>query len=206
MNYKENSSFYPIMLNLKDKKIVIIGAGKVALRKLQKLIEYDGHLTVVSPEIKKEFYNYKDEINIIKDKYKKEYILNSLLVIAATNDKSLNEKISNDCKDENILCNSITNRDSDFIVPSSIKRGDLTISISTNGKSPSLAKKIRRELSEKYDKEYIEYLKLLDNIRKLVIEKCNDENKRKEILNEIIDLSLDDLKGRKKLYENKSRY
>lgn len=68
MNCKENNSFYPIMLNLKDKKIVIIGAGNIALRKLQKLIEYDGHLTVVSPEIMKEFYNFKGKINIIKDK------------------------------------------------------------------------------------------------------------------------------------------
>ncbi|MGO1712559.1 MAG: precorrin-2 dehydrogenase/sirohydrochlorin ferrochelatase family protein, partial [Senegalia sp. (in: firmicutes)] len=119
-------------------------------------------------------------------------ILNSFLVIAATDDKVLNQKISNDCKDENILFNNISDMYSDFIVPSSIKRGDLTISISTNGKSPSLAKKIRLEIEGKYNEEYILRLNLLGDIRELVKEKCDDENKKKEILKQIINLSIDD--------------
>ncbi|WP_242620447.1 precorrin-2 dehydrogenase/sirohydrochlorin ferrochelatase family protein [Senegalia massiliensis] len=205
MSYKEETSFYPVMLNLKDKNIVIIGAGKVALRKAKKLMEYGGKLSIISPKIESEFYNYKNKINIIKDKYNKKYILNSSIVIAATDDKKLNRKISIDCKDENILCNNITGKNSDFIVPSTFKRGDLTISVSTNGKSPSLSKSIIFELEKKYDEKYIEFLKLLGDIRKIVLEKCNDEKRKKEILNEIINLSLDDLKGRKKLYENKSR-
>ncbi|MGO1371219.1 MAG: precorrin-2 dehydrogenase/sirohydrochlorin ferrochelatase family protein [Senegalia sp. (in: firmicutes)] len=200
-----NSDFYPIMLNIKNKKIAIIGGGNIAYRKLKKLVDYDANITLIAPNINEEIYKYKDKISIIKDKYKKTYILNSFLVIAATDDKVLNQKISNDCKDENILFNNISDMYSDFIVPSSIKRGDLTISISTNGKSPSLAKKIRLEIEGKYNEEYILRLNLLGDIRELVKEKCDDENKKKEILKQIINLSIDDLKERKKLYENKDR-
>jgi len=193
------------MLNIKNKKIAIIGGGNIAYRKLKKLVDYDANITLIAPNINEEIYKYKDKISIIKDKYKKTYILNSFLVIAATDDKVLNQKISNDCKDENILFNNISDMYSDFIVPSSIKRGDLTISISTNGKSPSLAKKIRLEIEGKYNEEYILRLNLLGDIRELVKEKCDDENKKKEILKQIINLSIDDLKERKKLYENKDR-
>ncbi|MGO1368714.1 precorrin-2 dehydrogenase/sirohydrochlorin ferrochelatase family protein [Senegalia sp. (in: firmicutes)] len=200
-----NSDFYPIMLNIKNKKIAIIGGGNIAYRKLKKLVDYDANITLIAPNINEEIYKYKDKISIIKDKYKKTYILNSFLVIAATDDKVLNQKISNDCKDENILFNNISDMYSDFIVPSSIKRGDLTISISTNGKSPSLAKKICLEIEGKYNEEYILRLNLLGDIRELVKEKCDDENKKKEILKQIINLSIDDLKERKKLYENKDR-
>ncbi len=74
----------------------------------------------------------------------------------------------------------------DFIVPSKIKRGDLSITISTNGKSPALSKKIRRELEKLYPEEYSEYVNLLGEIREKVKREVNDINKRRDILFKII--------------------
>jgi precorrin-2 dehydrogenase/sirohydrochlorin ferrochelatase len=78
----------------------------------------------------------------------------------------------------------------------------LTIAISTGGKSPSLSAKIKRELEEKYDEEYEEYIKLLGEIRTLVLEKCCDEAIRKDILRNIINMNIEELRERRGLYES----
>lgn len=78
-------------------------------------------------------------------------------------------------------------------MPSSIKRGDLVISVSTMGKSPMLASKIRKELEEKYTDEYEEYIFLLGEARNIILQKFNDEEKR-QMLKSIIDMNIDKLK------------
>ncbi len=198
--------FYPMMINLENKRITVIGGGKVAFRKAKKLLEYKGEVVVVSPFLIDEWKEIKEKMCIIKEEYKKEYIKDSFLVIAATSSKEVNEKIALYCKEKKILCNVVDDMDlSDFIVPSSIKRGDLVLSVSTMGKSPSMASKIRKELEEKYTKEYIEYIEVLGEIRKLILEKCEEEKVRKKILNEIVQLDIEELKKRRYDYENSSR-
>ncbi len=193
------------MLNIENKKITIIGGGKVALRKTKKLLQFNKNITVISPYFHEQFKNIKN-INLIKKKYKEEHIKGSFLVFGATSDHSINKKIAEDCKKNDILCNIVDSKElSEFIIPSSIKRGDLTISVSTMGKSPSLCKKIRKDLEKKYTDEYDEYIKLLGDIRELVLKKCDDKIKRREILNEIINLNIEDLKKRREIYENSSR-
>ncbi|SHH52977.1 precorrin-2 dehydrogenase/sirohydrochlorin ferrochelatase family protein [Tepidibacter thalassicus] len=197
--------FYPMMINLKNKKVTVIGGGKVAFRKVKKFLEFDCDIKVVSPLYIDKFESLKDKITIIEDEYKKEYIKDSFLVVASTSNKELNEDIAIYCRENNILCNVVDDINlSDFIVPSSIKRGDLVISVSTMGKSPSLSSKIRKELEEKYDEEYEEYVNILGEMRALVLKKCNDESEKKKILNEIVNLNIEELKKRRYEYENSS--
>ncbi|SHK31727.1 precorrin-2 dehydrogenase/sirohydrochlorin ferrochelatase family protein [Tepidibacter formicigenes] len=197
--------FYPMMINLKNKKVTVIGGGKVAFRKVKKFLEFDCDIKVVSPLYVDKFESLKDKITIIEDEYKKEYIKDSFLVVASTSNKELNEDIAIYCRENNILCNVVDDINlSDFIVPSSIKRGDLVISVSTMGKSPSLSSKIRKELEEKYDEEYEEYVNILGEMRALVLKKCNDESEKKKILNEIVNLNIEELKKRRYEYENSS--
>jgi precorrin-2 dehydrogenase/sirohydrochlorin ferrochelatase len=194
-----------MMINLKNKKVTVIGGGKVAFRKVKKFLEFDCDIKVVSPLYVDKFESLKDKITIIEDEYKKEYIKDSFLVVASTSNKELNEDIAIYCRENNILCNVVDDINlSDFIVPSSIKRGDLVISVSTMGKSPSLSSKIRKELEEKYDEEYEEYVNILGEMRALVLKKCNDESEKKKILNEIVNLNIEELKKRRYEYENSS--
>lgn len=194
-----------MMINLENKSVAVVGGGKVAFRKAKKLLEFNCKLKVISPSLIEEFNDIKDNMKIIEDEYKEEYIENSFLVIASTSSKNTNENIAIYCREHNILCNIVDDINlSDFIVPSSIKRGDLVISVSTMGKSPSLSSKIKKDLEEKYTDEYIEYLEVLGDIRKLVLKKVHDENIKKKILNEIVDLSLEELKKRRYEYENSS--
>ena len=139
--------------------------------------------------------NFKNDIELIYDTYKQDYIKDSFIVIAATNNKELNKNIGIYCKSVGKLVNVVDNITlSNYTVPSYLKRGDLLLSVSTNGKSPSLSSKIKKELEEKYDDSYEEYLNILGEIRKKVIKKYKDISQRKSILNNLVNLSLDEIR------------
>ncbi|MCC0645950.1 MULTISPECIES: bifunctional precorrin-2 dehydrogenase/sirohydrochlorin ferrochelatase [unclassified Clostridioides] len=186
---------YPINLKLDDLDVVIIGGGEVAYRKCKNFLDFNKSVTVVSKHILNKFYDLEGNINIIKDNYKEEYIESSSVIIAATDNRALNLEIGLYCRENKKLVNVVDNvKISNFTIPSYVKRGDLLISVSTGGKSPSLSSKIKKELEEKYTEDYEEYLNVLGEIRKEVIKKYQDKNKRKSILNMLIALDLDELK------------
>ncbi|RGX08930.1 precorrin-2 dehydrogenase/sirohydrochlorin ferrochelatase family protein [Paraclostridium sordellii] len=186
---------YPIMIDLMGKEITVIGGGKIAYRKVNNFLKFGYEVTVVSREFIEDFKKIENKIKIIKDEYSEKYIKDSFIVVAATNNKMVNESIGMFCRSNNKLVNVIDDQKlSNFIVPSCVKRGDLVISISTGGKSPSLASKIRKDLEIQYDDSYEEYLILLGELRVQILEKYNNPSIRKDLLNKIINLSYDELK------------
>lgn len=191
--------YYPIMIHLKDKRIILFGGGRVAYRKCHSLLECGGQVLVISRDFLEEFYElaeqYKDSITLVKDDYQKKYIDDCYLVVAASNSRKTNDSIYQYCREKNILCNVVDDRErTDYMVPSILRRGDLLIAISTAGKSPSLGKKMKKELQEKYPPEYEEYLNLLGNIREKILKKEKDGKEKKKILNHLVDMSLDQLR------------
>ncbi|MDB6310064.1 bifunctional precorrin-2 dehydrogenase/sirohydrochlorin ferrochelatase [Clostridioides difficile] len=186
---------YPINLKLDELDVVIIGGGEVAYRKCKNFLEFNKNVTIVSKQILNKFYDLKGNIKIIKDDYKEIYIKDASVIIAATNNRELNMEIGLYCKAKNKLVNVVDNIEiSNFTVPSYIKRGDLLISVSTGGKSPSLSSKIKKEIEERYTEDYEEYLNVLGDIRKKVIKKYKDKSKRKDVLNMLVTLDLEELK------------
>lgn len=186
---------YPIMIDLKGKEITVIGGGKIAYRKVNNFLKFGYKVTVVSREFIEDFNNIENKIKLIKDEYSEKYIKDSFIVVAATNNKKVNESIGMFCRTNNKLVNVIDDQNlSNFIVPSCVKRGDLVISVSTGGKSPSLASKIRKDLEMQYDDSYEEYLILLGELRELILEKYDNPAMRKDLLNKIINLNYDELK------------
>ncbi|EGT4929367.1 bifunctional precorrin-2 dehydrogenase/sirohydrochlorin ferrochelatase, partial [Clostridioides difficile] len=175
--------------------VVIIGGGEIAYRKCKNFLEFNKNVTIVSKQILNKFYDLKGNIKIIKDDYKEIYIKDASVIIAATNNRELNMEIGLYCRAKNKLVNVVDNIEiSNFTVPSYIKRGDLLISVSTGGKSPSLSSKIKKEIEEIYTEDYEEYLNVLGDIRKEVIKKYEDKSKRKDLLNMLITLDLEELK------------
>lgn len=190
--------YYPIMINLKNKRIVLFGGGRVAYRKCQSILGCGGQVIVISKDFLEEFYvlkeKYKDFITLIEGVYQSKYIHNCYLVVAATNSKETNDRIYQYCQEKNILCNVVDDGEkSDYILPSTVRRGDLLIAISTAGKSPSLSKKIKQELQQKYPPEYKEYLNLLGSIRGKILRKEQNKEERKRMLNSLVDMSLEQL-------------
>lgn len=187
--------FYPINIKIDDMQITIIGGGKVAYRKCMNFLDFYKKVTVVSKDFIDEFNEIKDKINIIKDGYDEKYIKESFVVIAATNNKCINRKIGIYCRDNGKLVNVVDDVNlSNFTVPSYVKRGDLLLSVSTGGKSPSLSSKIRKELERIYDESYEEYVKLLGQVREVIIKNTVDIKERRVKLKEILDLSIEELK------------
>lgn len=186
---------YPIMIDLKEENITIIGGGKIAYRKANNFISFGYSVNVVSIDFIEDFKNIEDKVNFIFDSYDEKYIKDSFIVVAATNNRKINENIGIFCREKGKLVNVVDNpKLSNFIVPSCVKRGDLVIGISTSGKSPSLAAKIKRDLEGTYDDSYEEYLNLLGNLRNKIIENYESASEKKRLLNEIINLSIEELK------------
>ncbi|MBI4007786.1 MAG: bifunctional precorrin-2 dehydrogenase/sirohydrochlorin ferrochelatase [Planctomycetes bacterium] len=174
--------YYPINLNIQGKKCVIIGGGEVAYRKACSLKDAGAKVTVVClkscPELSK-----RTDITLIKKRYSEKDLDDTFLVIAATDDAEVNRNVFQDASKKKILVNVVDCPElCSFIVPSSVIRGDLCISISTGGASPALAKRIREDLEKTYGQEYEQYLELLSKMRNAVMSKVKDPEKRRKIL------------------------
>lgn len=185
---------YPINLELKDINITIIGGGEVAYRKCKNFLAFSKRVRVVSPEFIDKFELIKSNVDLIYDEYKEEYIKDSFIVVAGTNNKEINKNIGIYCRECGKLVNVVDDiKLSNYTIPSYVKRGDLLISISTGGKSPSLSSKIKKELQEKYDDSYEEYINILGEIRKEIIKKYTNISERKKRLNSLVNLTLEEL-------------
>lgn len=175
---KAYNTYYPAFIDLENKKTVVVGGGKVAERKILGLLATGAKVTVVSPGITKriEREKQKGRLRHICRGYGKNDLKKAFLVIAATDDRDVNERVSLDAPclvnvvDVPKLCN--------FIVPSTMQRGPLIIAVSTGGVSPALARLIRKELEKIYGCEFSGYLKALQEIRAQAMTVIKDGKKR----------------------------
>lgn len=144
-------SFLPIFFGLEQKSVLIIGGGKIALAKLETIFEYTDEVTVISDEFDQELLNFSKENNIaiMKDKYHKKYLSNFDIIIATTDDFSLNQEVSKDGKNLKKIVNIVDNAAiSDFIFGSIVTRDDLTIAIGSGGLSPVLTRIIKQKIEK----------------------------------------------------------
>ncbi|RHQ98882.1 precorrin-2 dehydrogenase/sirohydrochlorin ferrochelatase family protein [Peptoclostridium sp. AF21-18] len=187
--------FYPVNLNLDNMEIIIVGGGNVALRKCMNFLDFGKSVTVLAPDFDSRFLELGNKVDLINDIFKEEYIDKFDIVVAATDDKEVNEEIACICRKKSKLINVVDSRDlSDFTVSSYVKRGDLLIGISTGGKIPALSAKIRRDLEEIYDESFAEYVDLLGELREKIIKKYEDKIERKKVLKALVELDIEELK------------
>ncbi len=161
-------SYYPIMLDVKGKRCVVIGGGPVALRKAQSLLECGAAVEVISPELCSELEELaaNGSVKAVRRPYRRGDLRGAALVIAAADDGEVNRSVSQEASESGILVNVVDVPGlSSFIVPSSLRRGDMTLSVSTNGKSPALARRIRAELEESIGEEYSLLASLAEEVR-----------------------------------------
>lgn len=183
-------------LDVLNMKVTIVGAGSVAYRKCKTLVDLGKKVTVIGENILDKFNDFGHSIDIIKANYDTSLIADSFVVIAATDDEELNKSIGEYCMENNKLVNVVDNPEySNFLTPAFFKKGDLMISVSTSGKSPSLSVKIKNDLEKKYDDEFIEFVDLLGKLRTKIIASEKNIKKRNTILRSLVDMSLDELKS-----------
>jgi len=198
--------YYPVNLNLQNRKCLVVGGGHVAERKVESLLSCGAVIWVVSPTLTQNLEKLADEgsINYLNREYTSGDLEGCFLVISAADDQQVNFKVANDCFSRNILVNIVDDPEiCNFIVPSVLRRGSLCIAISTDGKSPTLAKKIREDLESLFGTEYAEFLELMGEIRNQVLRDVPDGEDRRKVFECLINSDILDYirKGQKELIE-----
>jgi precorrin-2 dehydrogenase / sirohydrochlorin ferrochelatase len=182
--------FYPVYLNLKNKRVVVIGGGEVAERKMESLLGTGASISVISPEVTPRIQAVADQKQI--DLHRRAYASGdcdgATLVFSATDDAKASEQVFQDATgagawvntaDQPALC--------DFIMPAVVRRGDVAIAISTGGTSPGLAARLRQKIAMLIGPEYGRLAHLLSEARPKIREQVHDVRKRKELHERILD-------------------
>jgi precorrin-2 dehydrogenase / sirohydrochlorin ferrochelatase len=162
---------YPAFLDLTNRLCVVIGAGDVAARKIGDLVASLARIRVISPEFSESALAFRQnpQIEFIKRPYNQGDLSGAFLVIAATNSLEVNRQVWNEANERGILCNVVDDPPHcSFYAGSHLQRGDLKIAISTNGKAPAMAKRIRRMLEEEFDDNYGFVINELNEIRTMI--------------------------------------
>jgi precorrin-2 dehydrogenase/sirohydrochlorin ferrochelatase len=178
--------YYPVFLDIKGKKCVVVGGGEVAARKAERLLDCGARVLMISPKLILELAEMKEKnvINHIAAPYSGNLIDGAALIIGATDDEKINAQISMDARSKGIPVNIVDDpQKCDFILPSLMQRGDLTIAIGTGGKSPALARHLREELESQYGREYEIFLNVLGSLR---VKMARNEGKGKDWFNAML--------------------
>lgn len=159
--------YYPIFLDMKDRPVLVVGGGYVALQKIEVLLKSGAKIKVVTKElIAKEILDFNVPLEIRE--YKEEDILGVSVVVAATNNSKINSLIYSHSKKHNVLLNAVDDKENcDFILGAIANHGDITVTVSTGGHSPIMAKKIRDKIDLLLGEEYEILLKELSKYRTL---------------------------------------
>lgn len=162
---EENKFVYPVMLNLTNKKCILIGGGTVAFRKAKTLIEAGADVDIIAPNFVKEFFELMPNVNIVQKKYEPGDLREAFLVVAATDSFEINRQVTLDAP---CLVNNITEPQlSNFIVPSSFSDGDIQISIATGG-VPAFTRKLKQYFQVNLPHSFAEFNEFLQEQRNII--------------------------------------
>lgn len=185
--------YYPVMLNLKSQLVVVIGAGKVAYRKLIDLIEAEANIVVIAPKIIneiKELARQLENLNLKIKNYEVGDLKKAKLVFCTTNNSDVNKKVYQEASDNNIFINSADDLDNcSFILPAIVRAGDLIIAVSTSGASPTMAVNLKKEIASNLSTNIEQKLNIMRKVRERLKEKdfCSlNQQERSEFLKSIV--------------------
>lgn len=178
----------PLMIDLTNKNVVIVGGGVVASRRAQTLNQYVEHMTVISPTITEKLQNMVDNgVVIWKEKeFEPSDIVDAYLVIAATNEPRVNEAVKKALPEHALFNNVGDASNGNVVFPSALHRDKLTISVSTDGASPKLTKSIMAELEALYPPSYSSYIAFLYTCRQKIKVLDITYNEKQQLLSQIV--------------------
>lgn len=164
--------YLPINVSIRNRRILVVGGGNVALRKIETLLGYGVDITVISPETidKIDYYGSKGKITLHKRQYQSPEASEYGLVVSASDDEVVNREVYDDCNEADILVNIVDNPAlCSFTFPAAIRRDCLSLAVSTDGKAPFLSSHLRLILDEFFPAKYWEKIaRLAAEFRKMV--------------------------------------
>ncbi len=202
----EKHHYYPLFLDITEKECLVVGGGSVAERKALMLLRFNASVTVVSPKVTRKLADLADRgtLRLLARRYHTGDLDNVAVVFACTDDRDTNGAVREDAAKRGILINVVDKpKECDFIVPSIIRKGDVTIAVSTSGVLPMASKKIRQAIEKTVTKDYVAYTRIIGALRRHLIDTVPDPARRKTIMKGIASMEVGDvvrrgLKGMKK--------
>ncbi len=178
-------SLFPAFLKLRNRPCLVVGAGEIAWSKITSLLDAEADIRVIATEARDEVHQLaaQGRIRLELRAYIPDDVLGNFLVIAATDDRDVNAVVYKDAEDRDILCNAVDDPPNcDFYFGSIVRRGDLQIAISTNGESPALAQRLRREINAALPEDLGRWLADLGELRREVMQIYPAGEHRKQLL------------------------
>jgi len=200
-------SYFPIVIDLAGKPCLVVGGGDVATRKTEALLQAGGVVTVIAPEATPVLISLAEtgKLTWRQEAFREQSTAAYFLVVAATNQPEVNLAVWQATREHNGWINIVDRPDlCNFIVPAVVQRGKMTISISTSGASPGLARKIKKQIETVIGPEYETYLDFLAATRKQVMAEVSDPQLRKAIFRQLLDQRFLDA-GEQERYELAAR-
>ena len=186
-------NYYPIYLNLQHQRCVVIGGGSIAEGKVHGLVQAEAVVTLIAPTITKGLQALvaTKSVSYFAREYQPGDLAGAFLAIGATDDHIINEQAWQEAQECHILVNIVDDTPHcNFIAPSILRRGDLSIAISTSGKAPALAVRLREELERTVGQEYADFLQLAGALREPLAARHTDFAQRKAIWYQLVDADI----------------
>ena len=187
-------AYFPFFVDIGGKNGLIVGGGRIALHKLQKLLPYEAVLKVVTPDVSEELWQtaLEKDICIIKRKFEPSDLDGVCFVIAASDDMEVNAEVGRLCRERNLLVNVVDDKEAcSFLFPSLVKAGNLSIGISTEGTSPEVAAELRGRAAAMIPSDMDAILAYLGSLRPLAKTHIQDSGRRAAFLKDMAQVCLD---------------
>lgn len=185
-------AYFPMFVQLKHKKCLVIGGGNVALRKIQVLKDFEADVTVIAPEMNSQIRQIPKICRIFRS-FMEEDFEQADLVVAATDDKDVNHAISVICRQRKIPVNAVDQKeDCSFIFPSYVKEGEVVAAFSSGGQSPVITQYLKKEIKPVLTNELGQIAQTLGTLRTMAKECIETEELRKAFYQELLRIGLED--------------
>lgn len=183
-------SYFPLFMELKDRDCLVVGGGRVAWRKVKVLMDFGARVSVVAPEIIPEIGEL-GPVQLLEREFLDDDVRGRILVVAATDDEALNQRISRLCQARSIPVNVVDQiQDCSFIFPAYVKRGEVVAAFSSGGQSPVMTQYLKSQIKPVMTEELGELAACLGSIRDVVHSSVQTETARKHLYEELFQLGL----------------
>jgi precorrin-2 dehydrogenase/sirohydrochlorin ferrochelatase len=188
--------YYPAMIDLTDRLCLVVGGGEVGRRKIEALLTAGARVRVIEPAPDEKFWTEipRDRVELKAEIFAPDHLDGVSLVVAATDDPAVNEAVFVAARERNVLVNVVdVPACCSFIVPATVRRGDLVVAVSTSGASPAMAARIRREIEAGYGPEWGPVLSLMRRVRAKLLGLGRPAEENRPVFKRLAESNLPDL-------------
>ncbi|RUL55573.1 MULTISPECIES: bifunctional precorrin-2 dehydrogenase/sirohydrochlorin ferrochelatase [Lysinibacillus] len=177
-------NYFPLLLNIDYKTVVVVGGGPVARQKVEALLPTKANIVVVSPMITEELAEYVEQqlVKWKKKGFEPHDLDDAALVFAVTNSKEVNDMVEEATQHWQLLSRADAKGRVDFINPAVVRRGDFILTVSTSGASPRFTRQVKSELAQQYGDYYEQYVAFLGQARQQILAKFDGEQKKQLLI------------------------